>query len=307
MFPHLPWYQLPKISPLTQAELGSKYNFSMSNSWITQARSKSITEVFKAPPLQNDPRQISLNKRKFNVESIKYTTLSGKIPFDPAANAFHRKVFSFWISFWSDFWASSSPKPSQTDLVELFTRQDLIHCLHTDNEIIGTLFQSRYDLEHPATRFMPYFSNLDSETFNFIASLSNPYLVTHEYLTISKQWRKSQTGLSLTPALMACGASGLKSLGGKSSVAIARKDIGISQVCMGIGWKIIKENFAYKGYPCDIISLTADTESLSKEVRDLRNFFLSQTQNRNTPPTGNINPTPNYPLESENETQSLAA
>jgi omega-6 fatty acid desaturase (delta-12 desaturase) len=274
MFPHLPWHCLDEVHSMVRESLSDRYNFCENNSWILANRTKDLGEVmtFQKPP--------SLKQRFFDLAKVSYTVLPGKIfstnIFMNALGQEHDRGYIFWKNFWREFWSQVPQRPTTTQLAELFGRQNLIHRLEVDGEIVGMLCQTFYDLDRKLTRDLPYFESFSDELFEIVKGQGASKLVTHEYLTVDPRWRKTSTGVSLAPLLMSLGAEALKKVGGEISVAIARKDIRVEKLCYQLGWKCLKADVQYKNYPCDLIGFRSGEERLDDELKKLRDNVLSK-------------------------------
>lgn len=190
--------------------------------------------------------------REFNYEVLaRAETLS-----DVSINSYDR-AYKYWSSFWAKFWDTSngSQVPPASALGEIFYRQNVVNSLTHEGNFVGMVMQTKYDLRFQATKETPYFSHYPKEIFDQLLSLGIRRVVTHEFLTVDPDWRKTIRGFSVSEWLMALGARMMEALGGEGSVAIARKDIGVNKLCYRLGWQCLQEDVLYKGYPCDVICL----------------------------------------------------
>jgi omega-6 fatty acid desaturase (delta-12 desaturase) len=274
MFPHLPWHCLDEVHSMVRESLSEKYNFCENNSWILANRTKDLGEVMNFQKLPSTKRKV------FDLAKVSYKVLPGKLFLNRnvmnALGQEHDRGYIFWKNFWREFWSQVPQRPTTTQLAELFGRQNLIHLLEVDGEIVGMLCQTFYDLDRTLTRDLPYFEFFSDELFEIVRGQGASKLVTHEYLTVDPRWRKTSTGVSLAPLLMSLGAEALKNVGGEISVAIARKDINIEKLCYQLGWKCLKADVQYKNYPCDLIGFRAGEERVDQELKRLRDNVLSK-------------------------------
>lgn len=182
----------------------------------------------------------------------------------------YNEAFEYWVSFWSDFWKSSDKNqqaPSLSQLHDFFYRQSAIGVIKHKSAFVGMVLQTKYDLRISSIKKLGYFSHYPDQVFDLLKFSKINQLVTHEFLTVNPEWRKTKIGFSVAEWLMALGARTLHHIGGDGSVAIARKDIGIHKLCHKLGWKSAICDISYNGYPCDVILLNNRDSYLNSDLK----------------------------------------
>lgn len=191
------------------------------------------------------------------------------------AATLYDQAFAYWVKFWENFWQETSAQqtPSRGTLAETFYRQDVAGVLFHQSQIVGMVLQTRYDLRLQSIRDLPYFLHYPENVFPRLHAAGISTLATHEFLTVDKAWRKHRQGFSLAEWLMILAGKTLPFLGAQGSLAMARKDIGVSQLCKRLGWHVLEPDLEYRGYPCDMIALQANSlaspPDLDREINDL--------------------------------------
>ncbi|MFN8846054.1 MAG: hypothetical protein ACK5V3_04905 [Bdellovibrionales bacterium] len=150
-------------------------------------------------------------------------------------------AYEFWYSSWSQFFKEQDPQFNLSP--NEFFRQDAIGVLSNNSQIVGVHLYSEFDLSLSVTQNHEYLShNFTHQYFSKIKELKISNVMTFEGLMISPKFRKSFTGISLAPVLVALSYQYLLFNSHiQAMIAPARSDNGVAQLGKASGCEIIDE------------------------------------------------------------------
>ncbi|MES2768666.1 MAG: hypothetical protein V4596_05915 [Bdellovibrionota bacterium] len=192
-----------------------------------------------------------MNKK---LEQLKYIILPGKFPNDPIAQDLHNKSFLYWKNFWNKIFEEK--KLNHQVLADNLWRQDLIGLIINDNEIVGQIFYSFFNLKSLTSNNHSYLIN--NYTEDFFARLKEQGItnfMTMESIGIAPHWRKNQSGVPMSAVIFSLACEHLKQFENEVLIGAARKNSVVPSVLKQLGAEALITDIDLYDEPAELIAI----------------------------------------------------
>lgn len=202
--------------------------------------------------------------------TLQYTILPGHFHPGFHETSLYNRAFLYWRDFWNGVYRDNGSSDTINELD--FLRTEMITVVTSGADVVAMHLYSVLNLEMASSPYHPYF-NATGDTV-FIDALREKgcrSAMPLEYLTIDEKWRKSKTGLSLSPVMIALGCRIQKELAIDAIIGRARSDIKINDRMIDAGSVILRAGVMMHNTPTDFcaIFLENQKEHPDPQVRDL--------------------------------------
>lgn len=216
----------------------------------------------------------------FDLKDVELLLLPGKCPFGspliPTANI----LYSRWHSFWQEeFTKAGILDPLKSDD---FMRQDVILSLWHRDRLAAFHLYSFFDLEQQATRGHRYFSIYDSEVLSQLWARRATRLMSMEYLSVEKEWRKSKVGIPLAAVLFGIGTKILAELDLHAAIGPTKNEAKVNNLALAFGSVCLKKDIICVNYTCDLMACFR--ESMVPYPKPEVNVWVEQLWSRRKDP-----------------------
>jgi hypothetical protein len=214
------------------------------------------------------------NFSDLKLNNFTYTLIPGDISKYPSLLSFHNYVYNYWKIFWDDVFLKNGSKTTINS--DSFRRQNIISVIQYNEEIVGMHLYSLYNLQSFCDLNHSYISKSYNEMFiNYLKENSLNKLMSLEFLTVNNQWRKSKYGFSVAELIANLSLNFLNTLDAQCSVAPSRSDVGVTDLSIKLGAKVICENVNMHNTPCDLIIFLKNQtkESRNERIKMLTNIL----------------------------------
>jgi hypothetical protein len=204
--------------------------------------------------------------------------LPGRCPRNFEFIHFHNEVYQFWQTFWNDVFRQNGSS-SKAD-ANIFYRQDFVAVITCKRDIVGTIFQTENNLCSDVIRDIAYF---DRPVIREICSewkqqgLHN--VSTYEMLTVNRNYRKKEMGVSFGSILLGITAKAFQATGNPVMVGPVRLDNGVNKLVEEFGWKLISDTYVMHDTPVAVSALFREAISPSPDPT-IQNWINTLWNNR---------------------------
>lgn len=202
--------------------------------------------------------------------NFEYNILPGHFHPGFRETALYNQSFLYWREFWNGVYRANGSSDTINELD--FLRTEMVTVVTSGSEIVAMHLYSVLNLEMASTVFHPYLNATGDTCFiDLLRESKCRSAMPLEYLTINENWRKSKTGLSLSPVMIALGCRVQKELGIDAIIGRARSDIKINDRMIDAGSVILRAGVMMHNTPTDFcaIFLNDQKEHPDSQVRDL--------------------------------------
>lgn len=209
------------------------------------------------------------SQKIFDSRKLKYICLPGKLPPNSSHVTLQNEVYDLWKKTWSQIFEDVGN--AKSFVPDDFYRQDIIPIILYEGEIVAFHLYTFFNTNQKAVLDHRYFSIFDGETLDLLCSKSRSYFMSMEFLTVSPDWRKSQTGVSFAAILSSLGLEVLRAVGASAAIAPARKENKINSLAYSFGATCLKSDVQRGNLVCDLIAVMLEdiqscTESNEREI-----------------------------------------
>jgi hypothetical protein len=193
---------------------------------------------------------VSFGERR--VAKLRYVLLSGAKA-RPEFCPLHNQAYALWQSNWQKTFEDlkSNAKLSADD----FVRQNIISALFDGEKAVGLLLHTYLDLNLDAVRAHSYLSTYPCQVVEGLRHSGAAQVLTMEYLTLDKNWRKSKVGVALGEVILGLGVQVLVESGFDSMVVVTRNDRQVNKILYGYGARCLAANLTKHNVSVDLVSL----------------------------------------------------
>lgn len=175
-----------------------------------------------------------------------------------------RKLRNLVYSRWWEIWRDVYRKVGRDDAISAdgFFRQHLLVCLTAGaSEPIGFHLYTFFDLDALADLSHSYFHGVTDISMARLRRLGMKRVMSMEYLTVTPEWRKHESGIPWGDVLVALGQRVMETSGFDASLGMPRVDIGVNRVGDRLGWQTIQQEIDRKNLHCSFMACAAGAAS----------------------------------------------
>lgn len=134
-------------------------------------------------------------------------------------------------------------------------------------EIVGMHLYSFFDIQSVAALEHSYMAtSFTPQYIEFLKKKSNT-LMSIEYLTVAKGWRKKEIGLSLSAVLLRLACKYQEHLGTDALIAPSRSDNKVTKSILDLGGEVIVGDLIMHNTPVDLIAIFNDRDHFHPDPR----------------------------------------
>lgn len=199
-----------------------------------------------------------MKEESFN---FKYILIPGNFPKDNKNQILHNKAYLFWKNFWNEVLKENGT--NHTVSPDNFWRQNIVSLIMCGEEIVGMHLYSFFNTRSLAALDHSYM--VHSFTADYMEKLSqknSKNLMSIEYLTVAKGWRKKDIGISLSAVLLTLACKYQKDLNLDALVAPSRSDNKVTETILDLGGEILVGDLEMHNTPVDLIAIFNDQDHL---------------------------------------------
>ena len=198
-----------------------------------------------------------------NLNDLNYSLIAGKGPFTSQERSTRNAIFEAWLTVWSEVYGKDDANFRLAS--DDFLRQDLISCVSVGGKVAALHFYSFFDVQCQASLNSKYFQFFNRHYLNELDSRKVQSVMSMEYFTVAKEFRKSQLGFSLAQAVAQMGTYLFAEVGVDAIVAPARNDLRVNQMAYELGFSCIEKDTIQRGFKCDLIACFKNEERRSPD------------------------------------------
>lgn len=136
-----------------------------------------------------------------NLQKISCTLLPGKYTSEAPVPELYNHVYNYWKKTWTEFFEKAGSGPGALN-IENFMRHSFIITLHQENNIVGTLLASMFNVSAATTYDHPCVKPFPSEVLQKLKDSGRGLCITGEYLSVHPEFRKEIVGMSMADVLI---------------------------------------------------------------------------------------------------------
>ncbi|MFZ4403940.1 MAG: hypothetical protein ACOYOK_07545 [Pseudobdellovibrionaceae bacterium] len=161
----------------------------------------------------------------------------------------YNQTYQHWYRVWNDLLRSSSDSILTSDN---FLRQSKVCSLVYNNQVIGMIAASFFDLNIEAYKDHSYLLPFKSIDLNRIRSETNSLIMSIEYVSVEPVFRKKDLGISIGTLLLGLSMKVFDESNAVAVLGTARNQMHVDEMCFNYGFKPIGQISKY-GHPCTLI------------------------------------------------------
>lgn len=209
--------------------------------------------------------------------SLRYVILPGHLaPASPYVDL-HNRAFEYWKTFWNMVFEQNKTSTS-TDFHSNFCSMSLVTLLLSENDVIGMMLHSIFNLEQLSHHEHPYFKKgLRSVFLDDLRTKNLSSVMSMEYLSIDPKWRKRELGVSLGAVITSLSTKIQQSCSVEASTGSVREDNGVADVFLNLGGVALRSNIDMHNTPVSLVCIYTNQvkELADPKARQLANTLWS--------------------------------
>jgi hypothetical protein len=204
------------------------------------------------------------DSKRNSLHDLEYVLIPGHFKPGFEGASIYNELYTYWRNFWS---RTLSDNKSHDHLNPYeFMKSDIIAALVSNNRIAGMFLHSLINFEQINHNDHPYLANARGELFTEFMTKNNfRYALTMEFLSVSEEWRKSVTGVSLGAVLIGLSCHLQNQLETQACFGRGREDIGVDRILKGYGGCVLQTKVDMHNTP---VSFVAIPEQATYEFSD---------------------------------------
>jgi hypothetical protein len=129
-----------------------------------------------------------------------------------------------------------------------------------NDEIVGMHLYSFFDIRSNAALEHSYMATSFTPEYMSALTKKSKSLMSIEYLTVAKGWRKKDIGLSLSNVLLRLACKYLEHLNIDALIAPSRSDNKVTQSIVDLGGEVLVSDLVMHNTPVDLIAIFNDRD-----------------------------------------------
>lgn len=208
-----------------------------------------------------------------HLENLKYQIVPGRHLQSKSIPPVYESAYLYWKQFWQDIYTQAGSPESF--LADDFFRQDYLGILTSNEETVGMLFSTVFDLNQSSTVDHRYFKFYPSSFLDALKAKGIQRVLSVEFLTANPKWRKSVTGLSYAEAIISLSMNMFRETPAEAVIGTARTDNKVHDACYKLGFQCITPAVNRRNFTVDLIAATKSDlrqhpdPTISRLVQDL--------------------------------------
>lgn len=186
------------------------------------------------------------------MKELKYVLLAG----DRADNAFyhlHDSAYRLWRTSWLR--TLEELKSDHQLRADDFVRQELVTGLYWGDEAVGLLLHTYLDLGLEAVRDHSYLATYPAAVLDRLREEGASRVLSMEYLTLDRRWRKARVGVPLAEIMLGLGAKVSVASGLASMLVVTRNDRHVNEILYSYGARCLVKDQSKHNVSVDLVSL----------------------------------------------------
>ena len=208
-----------------------------------------------------------------NIKDFDYTVLDTNSCLDTSFKKLYLEVYGFWKETWKGIFTKvGSPEAWVADD---FSRQHYIPVITYKGELVATHYYTVFDLRDPSVVDMRYFSIFPENAKNFVFGGELNKVMSMEFLSVHREWRKKALGFSAAEALISLGFNLLREKNIDAALGVAVKTAGVDKMAEKLSCSVLAENIKRGELVCDLFAREKSNIARhpDREVQDIIDYL----------------------------------
>ena len=189
-------------------------------------------------------------------KDLNYRILNTRSVLGSPDEPLYNQVYDFWKNTWKTIFEKvGSP---EAWLADDFYRQDYIPVLTYRDEIVAAHYYTVFDTRDPSLKDLRYFSIFPQSSIDWLDSNQFSKIMSMEFLTVAKNWRKGSGNISFAEVLIALGFNLMIEQNFDASVGVAVKGTGVDLMAQRLNCDLLTEDIKRGNLQCCLVAQTAD-------------------------------------------------
>ncbi len=206
-----------------------------------------------------------------NLKKFKYYLMPTKAYRGFKGIELNNSLYQYWKEFWGKIYSEAGAL--EAFVTDDFLRQEFVGVLTFNDQIVGCLFSSFFNLNQTSTLEHRYFKFYPLEYVQSLKARNIEIAQSVEFLTLDPAWRKSRTGISLSEVIIGLSLKAGHALNADAIIGTARSDVGVNDSCYKYGFECLIPNVSRRNFNVDLIAYFTSSQTVKHPDQSIDSFI----------------------------------